>query len=238
MTSPTGRATTKLPSSPTQAAADLYRSLDAENQLAEVLAATALSYHFAGDSTSAEQVETEAQNLLKAVDDPMVAARSKLSLAGCRVLSGDLSRGLELLEEVAPVFVQSGDVWKLGDTHGGLAHILFALGDVHAARSRAVSALEIFLETGNTPLAVLVLQVVARIELAAGRPANAVSLIAASTRLGDPLSRSFTSTVLGTDLEQAIGEALASAEVEEAWSQGRSMTPDQVLAATAPDANT
>lgn len=86
-----------------------------------------------------------------------------------------------------------------------------------------------FLEMGNTPHALLIAQLIVQLELTAERPEEAVRLIGAVSRLGDPLPTSFSSVVLGMDLPESIQAALSPDEVERAWAEGRALNPEDLL---------
>lgn len=209
--------------------ANLYGQLDAHEKLAEVVAALALAYRFVGDPDSADRAESEARALLKGIDGPAAVARAKMYLGGCRTLAGDLQEGLDLLREADSTFEHLGEVWMMADARGGMARILIGLGDQDAGWGHALDSLRMFLEMGNTPHTLLIAQLVAQLELTAERPEEAVRLIGAVSRLGDPLPTSFSTMVLGTDLVESIQSALSPEEVEKAWAEGRAHSPEDLL---------
>lgn len=100
--------------------ANLYGQLEAHEKLAEVAAALALTYRFAGDPDSAHRAESEARALLKGIDGPASAARAKMYLGGCRTLAGDLQEGLDdLLREAESTFEHLGEAWMMADARAG-----------------------------------------------------------------------------------------------------------------------
>lgn len=66
MTSPIGRVITDTTIESYVVATDLHRQLEDREKLTELLAATALTYPFAGDPETADRSESEAQALLRA----------------------------------------------------------------------------------------------------------------------------------------------------------------------------
>ena len=151
-------------------------------------------------------------------------------LGDVAVASGDHAGARELYKQSLAQFRQIEDLW-------GIAAVLRDLGDL-AGRDRDPDActfykdaLSIFHKTGHRRGMALLLQRLAHCAVQGGRPACSLTLAGAAAALREQLGISL-STTEQENLDRTLQAArvqLPAIEQNDSWSEGRSMTIDQLV---------
>jgi ATP/maltotriose-dependent transcriptional regulator MalT len=161
---------------------------------------------------------------------------SDLFLGLVALLQGDVARARSLLEESLVLFNELGERGRMAEVLLGQGFISFSQGDYAAACARLEESLKISLELDHKWDMAVSLELLAAVVAAQGEPVRAVWCMSAAQALreaiGTPLLsffqalHEFTITSVRTQLgEQAF---------DTTWAEGRTMTPEQALAAQEP----
>ena len=146
-------------------------------------------------------------------------------------LQGDVARARSLLEESLVLLIEVGERGRIAGVFAGQGLISFSQGDYAAARALLEKSLKISLELDYKWDIALCLEELATVVAAQGEPVRAVWCLSAAQALrqaiGTPLPsflqalHEFTIASVRTQLgEQAL---------DGAWTEGRTMTPEQAL---------
>jgi predicted ATPase/DNA-binding SARP family transcriptional activator len=145
---------------------------------------------------------------------------------------GDRDRAATVLEEAERLARSHGDDAALADVLLTQGRLALAAGDPEAASSLAASAVRLYRTFGTTAGIAWAVVVLAMAAEAGGKPERAVLLFGAAEALRETAGTG----VLGADAELVDGalhrarEALGESEFASARTEGRSLTPDEVVA--------
>ncbi|HUG15889.1 MAG TPA: LuxR C-terminal-related transcriptional regulator [Thermomicrobiales bacterium] len=155
------------------------------------------------------------------------------NLANVLIQIGQLDRAAEALAEALEHSERRGEVWAvcaIFDVLGGLA---IQRGDTSGAREAFRRCLEIQQELQDPRYIAQILEGCAALAATDGAYAHAARLIGVSDRLRESIGMS-TSAVTDRNYERAIQlarEQLSEAEWEQAWTEGRSLSQSEAIAA-------
>jgi predicted ATPase/class 3 adenylate cyclase/DNA-binding CsgD family transcriptional regulator len=155
------------------------------------------------------------------------------TLGQIRLLQGEPTRARELLEESVAVFKEVGARVETAEALVGLARVAAYQGDLALARHLYEESLALMQEGGYKEFLAPCLEGLAAVVAAQGEPRWAAQLWgtaeAVRKTIGTP-----TSPVYRNEYEQVVAAVRATLGEETflaAWAEGRSMTPEQALAA-------
>jgi DNA-binding CsgD family transcriptional regulator len=154
-------------------------------------------------------------------------------LAEIHLVQGEQTRAREFAEECMAICREQGTGWGIALASIGLARILASQGDRAAARALYLESLALLHTIGNKVFIAACLEGLGAVGGVQGQPAWAARLWGAAEALrqhiGAPLP-----PVYRADYEGSVAEArahLGEQPFAAAWAQGRTMTPEQALAA-------
>jgi len=161
----------------------------------------------------------------------------ELGLLGqMRLLQGDAAGARELIEESVPILKELEDRGATGEILISLAHVAERQGDLAEARTLYEESLALLRAIDDREHSALCLEGLAGMVAAQGEPAWAARLWGAAEALreaiGAPIPPAYRPVY-----EQAVAAVrthLGEKAFAAAWAQGRTMTPEQALAAQGP----
>jgi len=157
-----------------------------------------------------------------------------LSLLGrIHLAQGELTLARECFEQSLAQVQEVGDREGAIESLLGLGRVAVVQGDLAVARRRYQEALTILQEIGSQQFLAACLEGLAALEAGQGAPSLAARLWGAAEVLREVMGVPIH-PVYRTSYEQATAQActtLGEQAFRTAWAQGRSMTPEQVLAA-------
>jgi ATP/maltotriose-dependent transcriptional regulator MalT len=185
---------------------------------------------------TARAMEEEALALFQEVGDATGTAFVLQNLASVLSLQGEYGRAQALLEESLTLSRRGGDVWNITLSLLFLGWVSIGQGDYADARALLEESLEISMARGNMWIMAIGLVGLAAVATAQGGLVRAVWLMSAAKAVREAIGAllppfvhvMYESTMValrGQLGEQAFGKA---------WSEGRAMTLQQVLAAKDP----
>ena len=189
-----------------------------------------------GDPAQARSLLEEGLALFRELGDKGNTAHC-LSLAGRLALTqGETTAGLSLLEESLRLSREIGSQWDIAESLSALAQVEASQGDLAAARTLYEKSLTIVGEWNYKDLLPTCLEGLADVVSVQGESAWAAQLWGTAETLREgmgtplpPVSRApYERAVAAT--RTRLGEKAFAA----AWSEGRGMTPERVLAAQEP----
>jgi DNA-binding NarL/FixJ family response regulator len=158
---------------------------------------------------------------------------SVLFLAMVVFLQGDVARARSLLEESLVLFKEVGERGRIAEVFSFHGLISFSQSDYATARARLQESLQISLELDYKWDIAGCLEGLAAVVAAQGEPVRAVWCMSASQALREAIE-----TPLPTVTQVLHEFTIASARTQlgeqafaTAWAEGRTMTPEQALAA-------
>jgi predicted ATPase/DNA-binding CsgD family transcriptional regulator len=156
------------------------------------------------------------------------------SLSGRLVLSqGDTTAGRSLLEESIMLSREIGSYWGIAESLAVLAQVEASQGDLAAARTLYEKSLTIAREWNYKDLLPSCLEGLAAVVGVQGEPAWAAQLWGAAEALREAMGTPIPPVYCAT-YERAVAAARAQfgeTTFAAAWAEGRTMTPEQALAA-------
>jgi predicted ATPase/class 3 adenylate cyclase/DNA-binding CsgD family transcriptional regulator len=217
---------------------ELYKGLGDQHRVGIVLYLLARVLFLSGSDLAEAQALAEQSLALL----PEVITRSwqpdVLSLLGqMRLQQGEQALARELFEaSVATAKEMSGDRWVTAEALIGLARVVASQGEVEAARALYQESLTHLREIDNKESIPACLEGLADIAAAQGEPAWAARLWGAAEALREtigtplpPIERDTYERSIAATRTQLGEKAFAAT-----WSEGRTMTPEQALAAQGP----
>jgi predicted ATPase/DNA-binding CsgD family transcriptional regulator len=188
--------------------------------------------HQQGDYAGARQLLEEIVEVKRAAGLPAHVGMGQLTIALIAQDEGDLEAARSQLEQSLVLCREGGDRRSEGLAEAHLGSLLIALGEYLAAYDHLKASLIIWQELGDGTGIALVLQRFAELAAYRGRPERALRLAGAAASLRDSL-RVRLSADSQSRLERALAPArqqLAPADALDAWKQGGSLSPDDVIA--------
>jgi predicted ATPase/DNA-binding NarL/FixJ family response regulator len=209
----------------------IYRSLGDKQQSAISLYRLGLVAWARGDYSALQALAGEALALFNEVGAKDGIADTLLLLSYAVIERGEYARARAMTEQAAALFREIGDRWAMAYTFLGLARVVLLQGDAITARTLAEESLDISIELGYRGNIASCLEVLAEVSAAQGQLAWAALLWGSSENLRELIAIPLKSTQRA-DYEHAVAAVRAQLGEEPfraAWSQGRTMTPEQVV---------
>jgi predicted ATPase/DNA-binding CsgD family transcriptional regulator len=158
-------------------------------------------------------------------------------LAQMRLAQGELGLAREWFEESLALVQEVGDREGVIETLLDLGRVAVAQGDLAVARRRYQQCLTILQEMGSQEFLAACLEGLAALEAGQEAPRQAARLWGSAEVLREVMGTPIH-PVYRANYEQAIAQAramLGEQAFRTAWAEGRSMTPEQALAAQEPE---
>jgi len=158
-------------------------------------------------------------------------------LAQMRLAQGEVALAREWFEESLVIVQEVGDREGALETLLDLGRVAVAQGDLAVARRRYQHCLTILQEIGSQEFLAACLEGLAALEAAQGAPRQAARLWGSAEVLREVMGTPMH-PVYRANYEQAIAQAramLGEQAFRDTWAEGRSMTPQQALAAQEPE---
>jgi tetratricopeptide (TPR) repeat protein len=217
----------------------LYQSIQHLGGVAEVLQRLGTIAIYQGDLATAEALCTETIALARQVGHPYALSASLNGLGEIARLRGDFASAQPYYEETLRLAEESGTLRVVGIALLNLGLIARPLGNYAAGRAYLLRANTIFGELGEKPNQPYVLEGLADLEAAEGRPERAVSLYAAV----ENLCATTRISLYGDDQRQheqavqTLRQQLTPKRFAAAWQAGLRLTLAQAIQlAPKPDA--
>ncbi|HEX8313082.1 MAG TPA: adenylate/guanylate cyclase domain-containing protein [Chthoniobacteraceae bacterium] len=209
----------------------LYRALGQENLA--VFLETLIAFVDRGDG-DLELAEAKLQRALVYSREQGMLRLEALSLSGLGTLAldrGDAPRGLEYKREGLALYRKLGDRWIIGLVLWGVARAATAQGDLVAARASLQEWLEILRGFRNRWALPYLLQALAELDMREQRAMHAATLLGTAEALRESLGLKFTAAEAAdyTRLISRLKEQLSESDFEDAWAEGRNLSPSQAL---------
>jgi len=158
-------------------------------------------------------------------------------LARMRLAQGELDLAREWFEQSLVIVQEVGDREGAIETLLDLGRVAVAQGDLTVARRRYQECLTILQEMGSQGFLAACLEGLAALEAGQGAPRQAARLWGAAEVLREVMGTPIH-PVYRANYEQVIAQAratLGEQALRTAWAEGRSLTPEQALAAQEPE---
>ncbi|MEZ5557474.1 MAG: tetratricopeptide repeat protein [Pseudomonadales bacterium] len=220
-----------------EAALALFRSCDDAEGIADTLSQLGAILQHLGQFDRAETVLAEAVERLRAIDNQGRLAFALVLLGALRQMRDDLRGAADAYEESLRLSRQVGDKNYIATALLNLGEVQVLRGDGEAAALNLRESLLLYRELGVRNAIAYVLEMLAGIDAAAGRCAEAAVLFGAADRLRELLGapvESFNQGRYQSDLSRAR-EGMSDADFAAAWEQGRTMELDAVIGAAQHD---
>lgn len=212
---------------------DVYQQLDDKQNIATSLYRLGLVAWAKGNYSPAQALTEEALSLYHQVGNNEGIADSLLALSYTFIKQGEYSRARKMAEQAAMLFREIGDQWAIAYTLLGLARVVLLQGDAVTARTLIEESLAISLELDYKGGIASCLEELAEISATQGYLAWSALLWGAAEKLREITAISLESTQRA-EYERVVDAArsrLGDEAFKVAWLQGRSMTPEQAIAA-------
>jgi predicted ATPase/DNA-binding CsgD family transcriptional regulator len=212
----------------------LYQALGDQLSIAWVLHLLAcVLFESQSDLTRAAVLAEQSLALSREADATSCSADTLGLLGEIHLVQGEQTRARELAEERVAIFRKGGAGWDTAVAFIGLARILASQGYLTAARALYQESLALLHKIGNQEFMAVCLEGLGAVGAVQGQPAWAARLWGAAEALrqyiGAPLP-----PIYRADYERSVVAArahLGEKPFTAAWAQGRTMTPEQALAA-------
>ena len=161
---------------------------------------------------------------------------SSLFVSGMVQMQGDVAMARSLMEESLALFKELGDRQNVAQSLGSLAWITIVQGDYATARALLEESLTLARAVGSKWYIAACLVGLGAVVAAQGEEVWAARLLSAAQALCDAI-HGVLPPFMRNMQERAIDETLAQLGEEvfaAAWAEGRTMTPEQALAARGP----
>jgi predicted ATPase len=155
--------------------ADALAVSDRSRARAKVLFGAALMASLQGDWPAAKRLSEDCHQLSLQIGEPLLAARSLLTLGRVTVAEGDHVRAYSLLEEAVELAAEIGDATTLGMAHFNLGYAALSADDYVRARKEIQAAREHFDENADLYGTSRSLALLGSVALQEGRPGEAVA---------------------------------------------------------------
>ena len=189
-----------------------------------------------GNPTTARSLLEESLTLFRELGDKGNIAQC-ISLSGRLALSqGDTAAGRSLLEESMLLSREIGSLWGITESLAVLAQMEASQGDLAAARTLYEESLTLARERNYKDLLPSCLEGLAGVVAAQAEPTWAAQLWGAAKTLRDTIGTPIP-PVERAGYERSVAAArahLGEKAFTAAWAEGRTMSPEQALAARGP----
>lgn len=209
----------------------ISRKLDNPWGIAHSLCFLALVILSQGDRAGATTLLEESLSLSRKIDYKVCIAHSLNLLGQISLQQGNMARTYALMEESLEIFKELGDQQGIGQVLSALGWASFAQGDYVAAQTLLYQSLEIGQKIDNKWFIAFCLEGLGCMVAFQGDPAYAVRLLSAAGALCEaisavlpPIIRGMRESTLAAARAQLGERAFAAA-----WTEGRALTPEQVL---------
>ena len=216
-------------------AAELSRESGDSWSIANSLWILALVMSFQGDLTRAH-VLLEESLALSRQESYKGGIASSLFVSGMVQLQGDVATARSLMEESLALFKELGDRQNVAQSLGSLAWISLVQGDYATARALLEESLTLARAMGSKWYIAACLVGLGAVVAAQGEAVWAARLLSAAQALCEAINGVLPPFMRDMQ-KRATAEALAQLGEEvftAAWAEGRTMTPEQALAAQGP----
>jgi ATP/maltotriose-dependent transcriptional regulator MalT len=212
----------------------LYQALGDKQRIGWVLYLLArVLFESQSDLAKATALAEQSLALQREVGAKLFIPEALRLLGEICLVQGEQTRARELAEESVAIFKEEGDEWGIALASIGLARILASQGERAAARALYQESLALLHKIGNKAFIAACLEGLGAVGAGQGQPAWAARLWGAAEALrqhiGAPLP-----PVYRADYERSVAAArahLGEKPFASAWAKGRTMTPEQALAA-------
>jgi predicted ATPase/class 3 adenylate cyclase/DNA-binding CsgD family transcriptional regulator len=212
----------------------LYQALGDKQRIGWVLYLLArVLFESQSDLAKASALAEQSLALQREVGAKLFIPEALRLLGEICLVQGEQTRARELAEESVAIFKEEGDEWGIALASIGLARILASQGERAAARALYQESLALLHKIGNKAFIAACLEGLGAVGAGQGQPAWAARLWGAAEALrqhiGAPLP-----PVYRAHYERSMVAAralLGEKPFAAAWAQGRTMTPEQALAA-------
>jgi len=215
----------------------LFSALGDQHELGWVLIRQAqMLFLSAGHLFEAQALAEQGLGLVREIGDPWMTMQALNILGQIRLQQGEQALARELFEACLATSQEQGDPLDIAEMQIGLARILAVQGEVARARGLYQEGLVLLGENGSEEFIPACLEGLADIAAAQGEPVWAARLWGAAEALRQALGTPLP-PVARADYEHAVAAARNTAGERAfavAWAQGRSLSPEQALAARGP----
>jgi ATP/maltotriose-dependent transcriptional regulator MalT len=215
----------------------LFSALGDQYQVGWVLILQAqMLFLSGGHPFEAQALAEQGLGLVREIGDDWMTVYALSILGRIRLQQGEQALARELFEACLATYQEQGDSDGIAQMQIDLARILAVQGEVAGARALYQKSLVLLREKGNEEFIPACLEGLADIAAAQGEPVWAAQLWGAAEALREALGTPLP-PVARADYEGAVAGARTTSGVRAfavACAQGRSMTPEQALAAPEP----
>jgi len=216
----------------------LYSTLGDQQRLGWVLLLLArVLFLSQGDLAEAQALAEQSLALLREVNDTWIIVFVLNLLGQMRLHKGELAPARELFEASLAIAKEVGwSRWYIAESQLGLAHVVALQGEVEQARALCQRSLALVREIDNKEGISTCLEGLADIVARQGEPLWAARLWGAAEALRETIGTPLPPVARDT-YERSVAAArtqLGEKSFAAAWAEGRSMTPEQALAAQGP----
>ena len=174
----------------------------------------------------------ESLALVRQTGDRWVLGHALTSLGAIAMEQEDYDRANALLEETLGIWREAGDDWGIAVGQFHLGNIAYYQGHHHRAATLYKASIELLQERGGDKHeSGRIMQALARLVLAQGRPEQAAQLLGAAGTLREAIGVTLA-PVERADHDRTVAtarEALGDRRFEAAFAVGRTMSLDQVI---------
>jgi predicted ATPase/DNA-binding CsgD family transcriptional regulator len=212
---------------------EVYRLLEDEQNIATSLYRLGLVALARGNFPLAQSLTEDALSIYYQIGNKEGIADSLLELSYVVTEQGEYSRARELAEQALLLFREISDQWAIAYTLLGLSRVVLLQGDVITAQTLTEESLAISTELSNLGGIASCLERLAEISAEQEQFEWAVLLLGAAEKLRETIAISFES-IQRADYERVVNTVrnkLGEETFNRMWLQGRSMTPEQAIAA-------
>jgi len=215
----------------------LARALDDPGRMGWMLYHLArLRFEVQGDLDQARALAEESLALWQEVGHTWGTGNLFSLLAEIVLRQGEEARARALAEESVVLLKERGDRWATVQALLGSVRVLAVQGDLDEARRLSQESLAVLLEVGNKEFIAACLEGLGEVVAAQGEHAWAARLWGSAETLRKAIGAPMP-PVYQVGYEQALAHACAQVGEQAfaaAWAEGRSLTPEQVVATPAP----
>lgn len=211
-----------------EGALELYRSIGDQLNEADTLYAMSMTASLAGDPEVSGPLAVQAKAMFEEIGDREGLGKVLLAQAQTHWMKGELAQARPLWEESLAISLELGNRVVAASQLCGLAGIEFAQGNEAAALHTALKGMEMALDAGSLPMAVLGLEVIS-VSTAPREPAHAVRLAGAAAALREVVGGH---TIEPFGVPTAIDQArsvLEEGAIEYEWHEGNGMSLERAV---------
>jgi tetratricopeptide (TPR) repeat protein len=209
----------------------IWREVGDFRGVADVLHSLAYLAGVTGDYHEAHALHAQSQDMSQRLGDLKAVGYSPVGDAVISHVEGDPAGAQARLEEARALFDEVGEGFGLAGALNLLSRIEAEGGDVETAAEVWRRSFELIRESEDGAASVIALANLSAIQLARGRPRDAVRLAGAAEGLAEALKvRPPTALTRPPDVRAAVADELGEEAAEEAWRDGQAMTLARAMA--------